>query len=599
MDVARLLVQVEANTAQAEAGLASLHKQVALAAIGFGVLVVAGAAAGIVAVKMAGDFQKGLATLVTGAGESSKNIKMVHDGILQLAQSTGTSTKQLIDGMFMIESAGYHGAAGLDILKAAAEGAKVGNADLGTVADAVTTIMKDYPNVMNGAAGATNYLVATVANGKTHMQDLADSLSMVLPTAAAAGIGLNSVMAAMATMTGEGTRAANASTYLRQTIISLTAPGAGAKKMLEEVGLSAQDVATMLQDPNVGLAGALAKITEAVGKKFPVGSAAYFEAIKTIAGGSKVMQGMVQLTGVHLKDFQANMVAVTGAVKDSGKTIAGWSYIQNDFNFQMSKMREMLEVAFISLGEHLLPALTSAVKFIVEKAGPAVAGLTKFFSEHKAILVIVAALIIGPLAAAFTVWAATALAAAAGTMAANAGLLLIGAGLALLVAGIIYAYTHWGWFRDAVHHAADAVKVMVHVLGTLLAILGAIKDSIGELLGKLGHLKDMAGNVLGGIGNAIHSIHIPGFAGGTGYAPGGAAMLAEGGGPELVMRPGIYNLPRGSTVLDAQDTAKVLSGSGQKSQTINIYPQKADLDSDDLARHLRRMALLASPSGGY
>lgn len=599
MDVARLLVQVDANTAQAEAGLASLHKSVALAAIGFGVLVGVTAIAGGVAVKMAGDFQKGLATLVTGAGESAKNLNMVHDGILDLAKSTGTTTQQLIAGMFMIESAGYHGAAGLDILKASAEGAKVGNADLGTVADAVTTIMKDYPNVMNGAAGAVNFLVATVANGKTHMQDLADSLSMVLPTAAAAGIGLNSVMAAMATMTGEGTRAANASTYLRQTIISLTAPGAGAKKMLEEVGLTSQQVATMLQDPNVGLAGALAAITEAVGKKFPEGSAAYFEAIKTIAGGSKVMQGMVQLTGVHLKDFQANMVAVTGAVKQSGTAIAGWSYIQNDFNFQMSKLREVVETAFISLGEHLLPVLTNVVKFITERAAPAIGGLTQFFADHKAILVIVAALIIGPLAAAFTVWTATALAAAAATAAANWQVLLVGAAIALLVAGLIYAYTHWGWFKTAVDAAITAVKWGVGELGIMLGVLGRIKDAIGNLLGLLGRFKDAVGGVLGGAGSALHNLHIPGFAGGTQFAPGGPAMLAEGG-PELVMHPGVYNLPRGSSVLDAQDTAQVLSSAArQQSQTINIYPQKADLDSDDLQRHLRRVALLANTSGGY
>ena len=74
MDVARLLVQVEANTAQAEAGLAALHKNVALAAIGFGVIVVAAAAVGVAAVKMAGDFQMGLTTLVTGAGESATSV---------------------------------------------------------------------------------------------------------------------------------------------------------------------------------------------------------------------------------------------------------------------------------------------------------------------------------------------------------------------------------------------------------------------------------------------------------------------------------------------------------------------------------------------
>src|SRR5258708_4809759 len=170
MDVARLLVQVDANTAQAEAGLASLHKNVALAAIGFGVIVVAAAAAGVAAAKMAGDFQKGLYTLVTGAGESQKNIGMIGAAIKDMAVQTGTSTKELISGLYMINSAGYRGAEGLNVLKVAAEGARAENADLGVVSDALTTIMRDYPHVLNGAAGAVNHALSHRRNGETHLQ---------------------------------------------------------------------------------------------------------------------------------------------------------------------------------------------------------------------------------------------------------------------------------------------------------------------------------------------------------------------------------------------------------------------------------------------
>ena len=596
MDVARLLVQVEANTMQAEAGLASLHKQVALAAIGFGVLAVAAAAGAAVAIHMAGDFQAGIMTLVTGAGESVKNVGMMSAGIKQLALDTGESTKQLIDGMFMIASAGYHGAEGLNILKAAAEGAKVGNADLGTVADAVTTIMRDYPHVMNGAAGAVNALVATVANGKTHMQELSDSIAMVLPTASAAGVSLYDVMGAMATMTGMGVRAANASTYLRQTILNLIAPGAGAKKMLEEIGLSTKDVADMMK---VSMPDTLQMIEEHLVKKFPAGSAAYIEAIKTIAGGSKTMQGLLDLTGVHLKDFVKNTLAIGGASVASGQAVQGWSLIQGDFNLQMSKAREMLEVAFISIGEHLLPVVTALVKYIVANAAPAVKNLTKFWEDHKAIILIAAIAIGGALTAAFVVWAAAAAAAAWNTMVAIAPILAIGAAIALLVVGVIYAYTHWAWFRLAVKDVGIAVGQLKDGFLVIWKVLGDLMGRVGDFLTMLGKLAVGAQNALQHL-NPLNAIHIPGLpalAEGTQYAAGGAFVGAERG-PELLLTPGIYSAPRGSTVLSAQDTAKAMGG-GQGGQTVNIYPQKADLDSDDLARHLRRVALLASTSGGY
>src|SRR6185437_3487128 len=339
LTAAQLLVKVKADTSDAKTGIADLADLLTpggMLGLGAAAAVTAIGAMGIASIKMAGDFQAGITSLSTGAGESAANLKLVSDGILQMSQDTGTSTQQLIAGMYMIESAGFHGKAGLDVLRAAAEGAKVGNADLGTVADATTTILKDYPGVMNGASGAVNALVATVASGKTHMQDLATSLAQILPTSSAAHVGLTDVMGAMATMTGEGVPAANAATYLRQTILALDAPSKAAQKALKSVGLSSSEVATEMQK---SLPGALQMITDAVGKKFPPGSAAYVAALKDISGGSKQMQGILDLTGGHLKDFKSNVDHVGGAVKSNGKTISGWNEVQGDFNFKMDKAK--------------------------------------------------------------------------------------------------------------------------------------------------------------------------------------------------------------------------------------------------------------------
>ncbi len=322
-------------------------------------LALAGTAAvvglGVASVKMAADFQGGLTSLVTGAGESAKNIEMVGQGILGMSVSTATSTKQLTDGMFMIESAGYRGAEGLAVLKNAAMGAKVGNADLGVVADATTTIMRDYSISAGNSSQAVNALIATVQNGKTHMQDLASSLSQILPTSSAARVGLTDVMGAMATMTGEGVPAAQAATYLRQTIMGLEAPGKAARKAMEDVGLSSSQVAMEMQR---SLPGALKMITDAVGKKFPEGSVEYVQAIKNISGGTKTMQGMLDLTGTHMKDFQSNVQNVSAAVKQGGTSILGWSVVQQDFSFQMEQMKAAVNVFMISIGTAFLPVLT-------------------------------------------------------------------------------------------------------------------------------------------------------------------------------------------------------------------------------------------------
>ena len=134
------------------------------------------------------------------------------------------------------------------MLQVAAEGAEVGNADLGTVANAVTTVMKDYGISAKYSSDAMNFLTAIVQNGKTTMQDLASSMATVLPTASAMGVRLIDVGAAMATMTGEGAPAANAATYLRQMISSLAAPALAGAKSLKAIGLSAQQVSSSMKN---------------------------------------------------------------------------------------------------------------------------------------------------------------------------------------------------------------------------------------------------------------------------------------------------------------------------------------------------------------
>jgi len=325
--------------------------------------VLAFGALGVASVKMAGDFQQGLTTLVTGAGESERNLKMVGDGIKSVAVETGTTTSQLIQGMYQIESAGYHGAAGLDVLKAAAEGAKVGNADLGDVANAVTTVMTDYALKGPGAAAAaTNALVATTARGKTHLQDLASSMARVLPTAASLNISMGQVGGAMATMTGEGTSARLAAMGLNAVLLSLAAPTAGASKMMGELGLSSKTVADTLT--HKGLVAALDEVAAAAERAGPKGSPAYVAAMKAMLGGTNGLRVGLQLTGTHMDTLVGNTAAVTEAMKNGKGGVEGWAAVQKDFNVQLDIFKARLEVAGITLGQKLLPVLSKALEFL-------------------------------------------------------------------------------------------------------------------------------------------------------------------------------------------------------------------------------------------
>ncbi len=497
--VAQLIAQIGVSgAAESEAQIGGFgssvegaNRKLALLAAGGVVALVAVAAK---ATQMAGDFNAGMTTLVTGAGEAQSNIKMVSDGILQMAVDTGTSTKQLTDGMFMVESAGFHGAAGLDVLKNAAQGAKVGNADLGVVADGVTTIMKDYASQHISAAQATNTLIATVANGKTHMQDLASSMAHILPTAAATHVQLNDVAGAMATMTGEGTPAADAATYLRQTLMSLSNESSAGSKALQAIGLSSSDVANEMK---VSLPGTLQMIQDHLDATYKQGSPQYVKALQDIAGGSKQMQGILQLTGTHLQDFQSNVNSVSNAVKQGGNSIQGWSQVQQNFNFQMDKAKEAAEVLMIRLGQQLLPA----VQQLVVAVTPAITAFANWIS-HAQNFQTVLAIAGGVLAGLAVIIAATVvpslIAMAGGMLAvsiAGAPVWLVALAIAAAVAGVILAIQHWSQIVAVLKAAWGDVAGFFQ--GIWHGIQSAFSGAVGFFQGVWHGIQTTFGNVGG------------------------------------------------------------------------------------------------------
>lgn len=594
VNVAQLMVTVGADTTMAVQGITGLAsilgKEGLLAMAG----VAAGAAivgVGVMATKMAGDFQTSMVQLSTGAGEATAAIRpggVVYNGILQMAKDTGTSTSQLADGMYMIGSAGYHGAQGLAILQAAAEGAKVGNADLGTTADALTTVMKNYPDVANGATGAMNTLIATVANGKTHMQDLATALSSVLPTARQAGIGLNDVMAAMAAQTAMGIPAADAATHLRQMIIALEAPSAAASQALNAIGLTTDQVATAMHS---SLPAALELIQQHLAATYGQGTPAYLAALKNVSGGLREMQGMLALTGQNLGSFQADVGKISGAVKAGGTQVAGWNQVQGTFNQQLARFGEVAQTLMIQLGQKLLPVATQLFGFLADNAIPTIEKVTKFLTGNSTqsqvvrdTLIVLAVAISGALVAAFVAWAVAAGAAAIATLAATWPILAIGAGIALLVAGIIIAVQHWGDITNAAERFGqmitgvgitvgkfvdDAVARFNGFAGNILQVFLNLAFGVPHTMLQLG--QDLMTNLAQGIAKGAASVTqalekvpllggvttdltkiLPHFAEGGTMAGAGFALVGESG-PELVQLPG-----------GAQITP-IASGSGQSS----------------------------------
>ncbi len=317
---------------------------------------------GIVASKAAAEFQQNLLKLYTTAGEAKSALAGVGKGILDMSIQVGTGANELLKAMYYVESAGFHGAAGLNVLKIAAEGAKAENSQLIPVAHALTGVLVTYASTGLTAAQAMNVLIGSVSQGSTTLNDLSGAISNVLPAGSKFHLQLIDLTTAIATMTNQNDNAESAATHLRQVILALESPAKAGAKALAEIGITSEQLSAAMRK---SLPGAIQMIIDDLGKRFPEGSAAYNEALKAIAGGNKQLMGLLELSGTSLAKWKAAVKAVTGDVKSGGDAVMGWADVQKNFNFQMDAGKAALEKLGIQVGTLLLPVLTSLLQAVI------------------------------------------------------------------------------------------------------------------------------------------------------------------------------------------------------------------------------------------
>lgn len=568
------------TTAQAEMfnGLATVGKA---AFFGVGAAAVAGLGA---SVGMAADFQSQMTKLVGTAGESEGQIGLVSRGILDMAGAVGYSARSLADGMYMVESAGFHGGQGLDVLRASAMAAKAENADMKVVADAVTSALNAYSMSGDKATKVTDMLLQATAQGKMTFQDLAGSLYHVLPIAATAHIGLNEVTAALATMTMQGVPAEVAATDLQYAIKGLEVPSKIAQAEFKKLGMDAHHFANELQSK--GLAATIQDLTTSVGQKFPAGSAQYNEAVSRIVGNVEGLNAILMVSGDHTKTFHNNLTAGASA---SGKTNQAFNEQIGTLSGRWSQVTSGAEAYGIKLGTVVIPYTL--------KAMDGIANLSSWLSKHRDTTIAIAGAIAGPLAVAMTLWIIQLGIAAVETVAATWPLLAIIAVVALLSAGIALLVTHWSdvvrwlghakdWFlqvAESVWQVIDRNTALKAILAVILGPIGAVILVVKELhddwnqvtsaiqgaAGALGDFAAQARNmpVVGGLG---HALGIPGFAtGGVVPGPLGAPRLVIAHGGETITPPGA-GAPNGAP-------------DGGRSQVVNVYVA-TDADPYEIGR---------------
>lgn len=275
--------------------------------------------------EMAAKFEQSTTKLVTSAGESEDSIQSVRDGILGISSDIGVSSGDLSDAMYKVESAGYHGAAGLGLLRAATEGAKAEGADATKVSDALSSAMRDYYPHAQSAADVTkastdvmSKFIGATSTGKMTFDDLSGSLNNILPAASTAGIGLNDVLGVLSSMTVHGISAQQASENINDAIRHLQNPTQTMAKAMASLGVDSTEVSQKLGER--GLAGTMQYLSEKVKAAMPEGAQ---KVIVDLGNALSKSSPQVQELGQKLMDGSISMAQYNKAAKALDPISAG------------------------------------------------------------------------------------------------------------------------------------------------------------------------------------------------------------------------------------------------------------------------------------
>ena len=434
---------------------------------------------GIEAGKMATSYESSTTRLVTSAGETTKNLQMVSQGMLNMAGTVGTGAQELSKGMYTVESAGFHAGDGLTVLKASAEGAKDENADLSTVANAVTDVLVDYHEKASDAADVTSKMVTAVSFGKTTFEEFSGSMHNILPLASAMHLSFADVSGVLAEMTAHGMSADQASQNMANAMRSLIAPTAKQEAEFKALGISSDDVRQKLS--TVGLAGTMEFLAETA-KKVGPNVLDQEAALKKLMGTAPGLSVALMTTGENFASTTAAIKGISSASADAQGNVKGFSEIQDTLAFKVSQAKASFDSLMIELGQKLLPVLKDmmdwmnrnhdAVVRVVEIVGALLVGLAAYSLAMK----------VAAAASALFEAASIALTAALDLD----PIFLIITGIVALGIAIYELVTHWK---------------------TVWADVKKVADDVGKFLSKVWHdIESDAGQIWDDIINNIKSI---------------------------------------------------------------------------------------------
>ena len=288
--------------------------------------------------------------------------------IQSLAETYGVGANEIAEATYQAISASVEAGEATAFVEDSIKLARGGFTDVTSAVDVMTTVTNAYGKEANTTAHIMDTLIQTQNLGKTTVAELAESMGMVIPTAAAYGVNLDNIAAAYIQLTKNGINTANATTMINGLLTELADTGSDVSKVLtQKTGKSFGQL--MKQGASLG------EVIQLLGDYVNGDS----EAFANLWGNVRAGRGAVTLFNNGADAFNASMKSIAESTGAADKAFATMANTAEMTDQRLEAATNNLRVA---IGEALEPTLDELKKSGLEALEP----LTKFVEENPILI---------------------------------------------------------------------------------------------------------------------------------------------------------------------------------------------------------------------
>jgi TP901 family phage tail tape measure protein len=299
-----------------------------------------------------------------------------------------------------------NGADTFNFLAEAARLSKIAQADLTQSTNALSSVLKSYNLEVDATREISDKLFKAAELGRLPLEAISDSIGTVTVAANSLGVGIDEVLATLATLTVQGVTPANAMTFLRNVLLKVIKPTDAMKEAVAELGFSSAEAGIK----SLGLINFIESLGNTTNGS--VGEMAeLFNSIRAI-------QGVLGITGKNTELFRKNLEGIGNASKSADEALKLFTATAAE---RLSKQLNQLKVNLEGFGD----GFTKVITPVIELFG----GLTNVVGIFSVAILVKAI-------PALAVYKTTIIAAAVATK----GFLLVLGPIALAVGAVAFAY---------------------------------------------------------------------------------------------------------------------------------------------------------------